>query len=93
MVILVHVILAISSLFVATYSYISPSTTKIRNSYILITSTLLSGTYLIFANQVNILRTCLTGLTFLAVTTFVTHQARLKYDNKLQAEVVDTDTE
>jgi hypothetical protein len=92
MVILVHVILAISSLFLASFSYIHPSISKIRNSYILIGSTLISGTYLIFANQVNILRTCLTGLTFLAVTTFVTHQARLKYVSKLQTEPVATDT-
>jgi hypothetical protein len=92
MVILVHVLLAIGSLFLASYSYISPSTARIRNSYILISSTLLSGTYLIFANQVNILRTCLTGLTFLAVTTYVTHQARVKYASKLQAELVITDT-
>ena len=71
MIILIHVILAVSSLVFASSVLLSPSRNKLRASYGLIAATLVSGTYLIASTQTNILKTCVTGLVYIAAVTFM----------------------
>ncbi len=67
MLLLLHISIALTGLGVAGAAYVKPSTTKIKMSYGLLASTLLSGILLIFVNQASILHTCVSGLSFTAV--------------------------
>ncbi len=80
--IIIHVIAALTALLLSVLSLLSPSKLKIIFSYILITSTLISGSLLIIVNQVSIVRTCITGVIFLAVTLYLTVAANNKLMNK-----------
>jgi hypothetical protein len=69
MLILIHVIIALSSIGFTTYLAISPSQAKLRLSYVLVALTLVTGTYLVVSTGSNLLKSCLTGLVYLAVVT------------------------
>lgn len=72
MIILVHVLIALSSVAAATISYFKPATKRFYASYGLILATIASGTYLIVSMQSNILRSCLTGLLYVTVVSAIT---------------------
>ncbi len=72
MVLLIHIIIAISSLGVATLTYFKPSTQRIGLSYGFIVATVASGTALLVMNPSNLLHTCLSGLFYLTVVSIVT---------------------
>jgi len=69
MFILLHVILALSSLSLSAYNVIKPTTSKLKASYGLAVATLFSGVLLVIVNNASVLRTCLTGLLFFATVT------------------------
>lgn len=79
--IFIHVLIAVSSLFLSIFTYFSPTSLKLKLSYALITSTLVSGTYLVASTHTNILRTCVSGLLFLTVTSVITFYTRQKISN------------
>jgi hypothetical protein len=78
MVILLHVIAALSSIALSGYSVIRPQKSRIRLSYILVGFTLGSGTYLIVSQHARMLQTCISGLVYLAFNfsclTFAVHR-------------------
>ena len=80
MIIFTHVVIALISIILTFITYIKPSSTKLKMSYIAISSTLISGTYLVFNLQSNILRTCVTGLLFITVTSIMTYAAHTKLE-------------
>lgn len=67
MIILIHVIIALSSIVATTALAFMPSKTKMKVSYTLIALTLISGTYLVVSMHSPLLSSCLTGLGYLAV--------------------------
>ena len=78
MIIFTHVTIAILTIVLTLVTYIKPTSTKLKMSYVAIASTLISGTYLVFSMQSNLLRTCVTGLLFVTVTSIMTYAARNK---------------
>lgn len=78
MIILIHVLIALSSIVSTAVSFVSPSSKKLKTSYVLIASTLLSGIYLVASAQASLLRTCVSGLLFVTATSIVTHYSRNK---------------
>jgi hypothetical protein len=66
-IVLIHVLIAISSIIATTVLAIFPSKLKLYVSYSLIASTLISGTILVLVTHSSILKTCITGLLYLAV--------------------------
>lgn len=78
MIIFTHVILALLSLALSTVNYFIPTKAKLVTSYILATSTLVSGVVLIVVNNASVLRTCLTGIAFFGVVTAVNEVSRQK---------------
>jgi hypothetical protein len=72
MIVLLHVIIALSSIVLASYTFFKPSTKKLFVSYGLMIATVASGTYLLVGMGADILRTCLSGLLYLTVTLIVT---------------------
>ena len=71
-ILLTHIIIALSSLVVASIVFFKPSIKKIGVSYGFIIGTVASGTALLIANPSSILHTCLSGLFYLTVVTLVT---------------------
>lgn len=69
MLILLHVILALSSLGLAVYNLIKPTMARLKTSYGLAGATLGSGALLVVVNHASVLRTCMTGLVFFASVT------------------------
>ena len=82
--IILHIILALSSLILSTFNLASPSTKKSTISYGLATSTLVSGVLLIFINNASVLRTCLTGVIFFVVITVMNQVASRKLAVQMQ---------
>ena len=66
MIILLHILIALTSLVVTTWLVIRPSRGRFTASYSLIAATLVSGTYLALTSG-RIQQTCLTGLVYLVV--------------------------
>ena len=68
MIVLFHVVVAIVSLLMTSLAVIYPSSSKLKSSLYLILATLISGTYLVISTHQPILKSCLAGLAYLAVT-------------------------
>ena len=78
MIIFTHVAIAIITIIITLVTYFKPTSNRLKVSYAGITLTLLSGTYLVFSLQSNLLRTCVTGLVFVTITSILTYSARNK---------------
>jgi hypothetical protein len=79
MVVILHILIAISSLLAVTYSLIRPSAKLVTVNYISIAATVLSGFFLVIFEPARMLHTCVAGLMYLAVavTLSIAAQARL----------------
>lgn len=71
MLILIHVITALVSMGVSTLAAVRPSAKRVVASYGLIGATVGSGTILIVMNSADVLKSCLVGLAYLVVVTFL----------------------
>ncbi len=81
MIVLIHVFLAVSSLLYTSYLCIRPKSAKFYISYSGFVGTLVSGTYLVIHSHAQLLSACVSGLTYLALASFVTvlaHRAQLQ---------------
>lgn len=78
MLLAIHITVAIASLIVTALTYFLPTNLKLRLSQVLIALTLITGTYLVFSLNVNLLRVCAMGLIYTAVVTFGIAAARAK---------------
>ena len=88
MVLLIHIIIALSSLGVATLTYFKPTTKRIGTSYGFIVATVASGTALLIMNPSNLLHTCLSGLFYLTIVSIVTIATHYRV-RKLAHQVTD----
>jgi hypothetical protein len=69
MIILIHVLIALTSIAYSGFTFFEPSRTKLNVSYGLVAATLISGTYLVVSTHSPILSSCVTGLVYLGVVT------------------------
>jgi hypothetical protein len=67
MFVLLHVVIALSSVAYTTYLFLAPSKLKFYVSYGLIGMTLASGTYLVITTHSPLLSSCEAGLAYLGV--------------------------
>lgn len=67
MALLLHIIIALSSIVWTGYLFFKPSAAGLKGSYTLVTLTLLSGSYLVWSTSSPILQSCITGLLYLAI--------------------------
>jgi len=70
MLLVTHLVIALSSLLCTTYVFFVPSKGKLIASYALIASTLASGTALVISTHSPMLQSCTSGLFYLAVVSF-----------------------
>ncbi|MCW1908547.1 MAG: hypothetical protein KIH63_004365 [Candidatus Saccharibacteria bacterium] len=78
MLIILHVILAVLSLAIATANYFAPVKKLLTVSYSFAGGTLTSGVLLIIFNNSSVMRTCLTGIIFFATISTLNELARTK---------------
>lgn len=76
MMLMLHILIALSSIVVASLLLLGPSEGKLKLSYGLILSTLSSGTLLIILNPEYAMRGCLAGLLYTTAVTALTVIAR-----------------
>jgi hypothetical protein len=67
MILLTHIALALTSIVLASYTALFPSSTKLRITYVLSIGTILSGLTMAFINPVNLGRACLSGIVYLGL--------------------------
>ncbi len=68
MIIVVHIVVALSSMVCSTYVAFSPSKTMLRINQGLIASTLGTGGYLIWAKPGHMLEICTVGLIYIGIS-------------------------
>ncbi len=78
MTVLLHILIALSSLGYTTYVFFRPSRTGLYGSYTLVAATIASGAYLIANNPSHMLQSCTTGLVYLGMVSVGIISARAK---------------
>ncbi len=76
MLLVTHIIIAISSIVYTTYLFISPLKARFGASYALVSLTLISGTALVIRKPAALVSACLSGLAYLACVSFGIAMAR-----------------
>jgi uncharacterized membrane protein YozB (DUF420 family) len=67
MFLILHIVLALMSLFISTYALFSPSSQKLNLTYLLTIGTLLAAGGLVIVDHASIGRTCMTAFIYLAI--------------------------
>jgi len=65
MVLILHIVIALSSVAYTTYLFFAPSKSKLRVSYSLVAATLVTGTFLVVANPSKMVSSCISGLIYI----------------------------
>lgn len=73
-----HISIALSSVGLTFFTFMSPTTSRLNASYGLIALTLISGTFLVISVQSSIVSACISGLVFVSGSLFGTFLARQK---------------
>jgi hypothetical protein len=70
MIVLLHVLIALSSVVYTSHLFFRPTKRNFRVSYGLIGSTFATGIYLVWTTHSPLLQSCIAGLAYLAVVSF-----------------------
>ncbi|MFZ1301487.1 MAG: hypothetical protein WAQ27_02820 [Candidatus Microsaccharimonas sp.] len=82
-----HIIIALSSLVVASIVFFKPSLKRFYASYGLIVATVASGTALLIVSPASILHTCLSGLLYVTAVSIITIASHVKLRRHAQQEL------
>ncbi|MGB4758982.1 MAG: hypothetical protein WBP26_02905 [Candidatus Saccharimonadales bacterium] len=86
-----HIAIALLGIVFATAAYIKPSKTKVTASYSLIGGTIASGTVLVIASHSAILKSCVSGLVYLAFVGALAILAQYKLNLQKQKQPTKKD--
>lgn len=89
MLILIHVIIALLSIGIASFVYLKPSIKRLAVSYLFIVGTVGTGTALLLSTPGNILKSCLVGLLYLTVVSIVTIATHVRIQRLAEAHVTN----
>lgn len=78
MILITHIVVAITSILCTAYAFIFPSVRVLRVSYSLIGLTLASGTYLVLSTGSRLVQACITGLVYISIISVAIIAARSK---------------
>lgn len=76
MIVMLHVLIALSSLVLTSLSYVFPSKKILRVSYGLVGATLASGLYLVVLEPAHMVQSCTMGVAYLALASVGIFAAR-----------------
>lgn len=82
MILLAHILIALASIGIATFTYFKPTTARLAASYSFIVATVASGTALLIINPSTLLHTCLSGLFYVTVVSIVTIATHVRVRRK-----------
>lgn len=75
---LLHIIIALTSVGFSTFVFFAPSNMRLRLSYGLIALTLMTGTYLVLSVHSSLLQACMSGLLYVSVVAVILFAAQRK---------------
>lgn len=78
MVLLFHIVIALSGIISSAFSIFSPSKKKITLSYIFVAATIISGSYLIYTKPAHMVQTCFEGVAYITFVTAALARANKK---------------
>ncbi len=84
MLLLLHIIIATTSIIYTAYVYFFPTRSKLNIAYSLVAGTLISGTFLLLSTPSHMVSTCITGLTYLGEVSIGIISARHKLARRSQ---------
>ena len=67
MLLITHILIAITSVAYSTYMIFFPSQSKLRVTYAMMAATIGTGTYLVWSTHSPVLQSCLTGLAYVGI--------------------------
>lgn len=79
MFVVVHVLIALSSVVYTTYLFFAPTERKFYVSYGLVGATILSGSYLIWSTHSRLLPACIAGLVYIGAVSVGIVAARFRF--------------
>ena len=85
MIIALHVIVALLSMAWTTFGYIRPTRKNLYTSYALVGLTFASGFYMVWSEPAQMLRACMSGITYLAIVSagiVLTHKKLVRLQNE-----------
>ena len=82
MIILLHVMIALTSLILAGYTFVRPSRKSLAMSYVMMAATLGSGMYLVASAPAHMIEACLMGVAYLTVVSAMTIAAQVRLVHK-----------
>jgi len=86
-IVLIHVIIALSSVAVASFTFFKPTIKRLAASYGFIVATVASGTFLILSSTGSILRSCITGLFYVTVVSIITIATHVRVRKQANQEI------
>lgn len=84
---IIHIIIAVSSLVFTGYLFLKPSSLKLHISYILVGLTILSGTILVIIMPAHMVSACFAGLIYLGLVSIGLASARHKLATLTRLEI------
>lgn len=69
MILILHIVIALTSILFSTYCIVSPSKKKINGNYLFLAGTWISGFFLVFQNHVSFGHLCLSGILYTGIVT------------------------
>jgi len=69
MILILHIVIALTSIAYSTYTIVAPSPKKIRGNYLFLAGTWISGFFLVFQNHVSFGHLCLSGILYTGIVT------------------------
>jgi hypothetical protein len=78
MIVLIHVLIALSSVGFSTYLVFRPSNRNFYINYSLIGMTFATGIYLVWSTHSPLLQSCISGLVYLGLVSFITAAAQYR---------------
>jgi hypothetical protein len=88
MILLAHILLAVTSLGYTGYLYLNPTKVKFYTTYVLTTVTLFSGFYLVLNKPGHIVKTCFTGLAYLTFISAGVFAAKYKLKKETTEKII-----
>ena len=67
MLLILHIVIALAGIGSSAYLFVHPTREVLRQTYTLVTGTLLSGTYLVISTSAKLSHACQSGLVYLAI--------------------------
>jgi uncharacterized membrane protein YciS (DUF1049 family) len=78
MILILHIVLALTGIILATATFLAPNKTKLKFSYGLAASTLATGVYLTILNPTHLASSCITGLIYFGLVGVFIYSAQKK---------------